>query len=123
MGDLEDEMIEDITDEDEDEVLRHEPASEAIPLLPLSHPAFNLVEVYSRQMIQVFQDAIHESTYQDAETNYLLEELTTHETPNYGKDIKIGLIGDSGVGKSSLINSILGTENITVQVCSLLSYY
>lgn len=69
----------------------------------------------------VIKDVIKSSGYRDAEAIHILREILTHEKIPYGDAVRIGLIGDAGVGKSSVINSVLGKSNLTLEVCRSLN--
>lgn len=118
LGNIEDEIQAGDIEEDEDEEFKHDPNNEETPRSPLSHPGFALAEEYSNKLVNILKEIILNSNHAGAKAEYLLEELDSHEQPEYGDEVKIGVLGDSSVGKSSLINSILGTEDITVLVDS-----
>jgi ribosome biogenesis GTPase A len=103
-------------DDGDDEIPPYDPATERFPMLPIYHPAFQQAEELTHSIIRGFQEFIATSNYKDDEIKYLLRELEELEHPKYPTALRIGLIGDSGVGKSSLINSLLGVESIAPQV-------
>ncbi|KAH6633395.1 hypothetical protein C7974DRAFT_392704 [Boeremia exigua] len=79
------------------------------------HPSVKEVESLSSQLISEFQYYITNSTYKDDETDYLLEESKVLEHPPHESHVlRIALIGDAGQGKSSLLNSMLGQENLAI---------
>jgi hypothetical protein len=102
-------------DEDVDDVPPHDPTSEALPRLPVYHPGFGLSEQTAKQVLDVFKRFLTKSNYSDDEAKHLLSEVNYHNKIPYGDSVRIGLIGDAGVGKSSAINSILGVANLTVE--------
>lgn len=108
---------EDIEDDADEEVPTHDPDSEPLPDLPMYHPSVKVVESLSSQLISEFQYFINGSEYQDDETKYLLEESKVLEHPPHESHVlRIALIGDAGQGKSSLLNSMLGHENLAIHV-------
>lgn len=109
----------DFEDDDDDIVPAHDPDTEPLPDLPMYHPSVKEVELLSSQLISEFQFFIGNSTYKDDETKYLLEESKILEHPPHESHIlRIALVGDAGQGKSSLLNSMLGQENLAIHVSS-----
>jgi hypothetical protein len=107
----------DFEDDDDDIVPAHDPDTEPLPDLPMYHPSVKEVESLSSQLISEFQYFIGNSTYKDEETEYLLEESKVLEHPPHESHIlRIALVGDAGQGKSSLLNSMLGQENLAIHV-------
>jgi energy-coupling factor transporter ATP-binding protein EcfA2 len=94
----------------------YNPQSQPRPRLPITCPAFSLIEDDIKQIISVFKSMIKASQYLDDEAKHLFTEIVAHSTIPYEEVVRIGLIGDSGAGKSSLINSILGFPNLTLEV-------
>ncbi|UPX15327.1 uncharacterized protein EKO05_0005776 [Ascochyta rabiei] len=79
------------------------------------HPSVKEVERLSSQLISEFQYFIKNAAYQDEETEYLLEESKVLEHPPHESHVlRIALVGDAGQGKSSLLNSMLGQENLAI---------
>jgi F0F1-type ATP synthase beta subunit len=109
-------------DMDDDEVPPHNPASEQLPKLPIFHPAFELTEKTTKETLQIVEAYIKDSGYKDSEATHLLEEIKRRSRIPYGDAVRIGLIGDAGVGKSSTINSLLGIANLTVEVSFLILF-
>ncbi|KAJ4983924.1 hypothetical protein SVAN01_10610 [Stagonosporopsis vannaccii] len=102
-------------DDGNDVVGPHDPDSEPLPDLPMYHPAIKDVEVMSNQLISQFEFFIENSDFKDEETEYLLQESKELRHPPHEKHIlRIALIGDAGQGKSSLLNSVLGYENLAI---------
>lgn len=67
-------------------------------------------------MLKVFESFLENCGYSDLEVKHLKKEVSEYRKISYGHGVRIGLIGDAGVGKSSLINSILGIPNVTAEV-------
>jgi predicted GTPase len=81
------------------------------------HPSVKEVELLSSQLVSEFQYHIGNSDYKDDEFDYLLEQSKVLEHPPHESHIlRIALIGDAGQGKSSLLNSMLGQENLAIHV-------
>jgi hypothetical protein len=107
----------DCYDDGEDLVSPHDPDSEPLPDLPIYHPAVKHVETLSAELVERFRDSLANSSYRDDETEYLLEQVAELEHPPHESTItRIGLVGDDGQGKSSLLNSILGYDNLAIHV-------
>ncbi|KAF1998322.1 hypothetical protein P154DRAFT_621882 [Amniculicola lignicola CBS 123094] len=96
----------------------HKPELETLPRLPIYHPAFALAEETAQRTLKTFIAYIKGSGYEDDEAIHLLQELQQRSHIPYGNAVRIGLIGEAGVGKSSTINSILGVANLTVEACN-----
>lgn len=108
---------EDLENDDDEEVPAHDPDSEPLPDLPIYHPSVKVVETLCSELVSEFQFFIDSSEYRDDETDYLLEESKVLEHPPHESHVlRIALIGDAGQGKSSLLNSMLGQENLAIHV-------
>jgi predicted GTPase len=116
---LSDDDDEDMEDDGEEEVPGHDPESEPLPNLPMYHPSVKEVESLSSQIMSEFQFFLESSEYRDRETEYLLEESKILEHPPHESHVlRLGLVGDAGQGKSSVLNSITGKENMAIHVSS-----
>ena len=91
-------------------------AKEKPPRLPIYHPVVPRVLETSKNMINDAMSVLKDSTYEDKETKRMLTQLRTQAQFEYPKPLIIGLIGDSGVGKSSLINSLLDRPGLAFEV-------
>jgi predicted GTPase len=81
------------------------------------HPSVKEVETLPSELISEFQYYIGNSDYKDDEFDYLLEQSKALEHPPHESHVlRIALIGDAGQGKSSLLNSMLGQENLAIHV-------
>lgn len=81
------------------------------------HPAVGKVEALSTSLISQLEAFIENSAFKDEETEYLLKESKELRHPPHEKHVlRIALVGDAGQGKSSLLNSVLGYENLAIHV-------
>ena len=108
-------------------------AAKETPRLAAFHPSFQMVERMCLEILGGAAWILQKSEYQQAETAKLLERMLRHQTITYPKAKRIGLMGDSGVGKmiytpqrmqsdepnigkSTLINCLLDTPGLAHQV-------
>ena len=108
-------------------------AAKETPSLAAFHPSFQMVERICSEILGGAVWILQKSPYQHPETTKLLGSMLEHQTIAYPKAKRIGLMGDSGVGKmlytpqrmqsdeqhigkSSLINSLLDTPGLAFQV-------
>ncbi len=102
----------------------HDPDSEPLPDLPMYHPAIKEVEDLCHELVSEIAYFIESSDYKDQDTEYLLQEAKELEHPPHEKHIlRIALVGEAGQGKSSLLNSVLGYENLAIHVGLRLSIH
>lgn len=92
---------------------------EELPDLPTNHPAFAKVEGLVTDMANCILVTIDDCDEDDEEVNNLYHEIQTKQAINYGQDITVALIGDTGAGKSRFINNLLGEENLATVVSAL----
>ncbi|MCJ1399570.1 hypothetical protein MMC11_002772 [Xylographa trunciseda] len=85
---------------------------EALPNLAAYHPSFRKVEQMCLGLVNGAINMLKSSSYQDTQTEELIKYMSSHKEIEYPKATRIGMMGDSGVGKSSLINSLLGTSEL-----------
>ncbi|MCJ1294120.1 hypothetical protein MMC34_005677 [Xylographa carneopallida] len=90
-------------------------AASETPRLAAFHPSFRMVERMSSEILGGGAWILQKSAYEHAETAKLLESMLRHQVIAYPKPKRIGLMGDSGVGKSTLINSLLNTPGLAHQ--------
>jgi len=121
---MENELEEDDTDsdsdgDDEDKVAPHDPNQQLRPKLPIYHPGFNLTQDISQKVLKVFTayitTALNEG-YQDAEADRLRNVISSGTKIKYHDTVKLAVAGDTGVGKSALLNAILGVINLNIEV-------
>lgn len=106
-------------DEDDDKVKPHDPDQQLRPKLPIYHPGFALAEGVTKEVLGVFTSyittALNEG-YEDAEAKRLRDEIEESQKIRYQETIKLAVAGDTGAGKSALLNAILGVVNLNIEV-------
>ena len=88
--------------------------NEALPKLPVYHPAFLRAEQICTELVEGAFIILKNAEYKDTRVLQLLQKASMSRTLEYPEPKLVGLIGDSGVGKSSLINSLLDTPDIAL---------
>jgi len=122
-------MDTDSSDEDDDadsedggdEIQAFDPNSLERPKLPIYHPGFSLTEDIALSTLQVFKDfmkAARSNGYNDEEVNYLWNEVVKSTKIPYRDAVKLAVAGETGAGKSALLNALLGVLNLTIEVCT-----
>jgi hypothetical protein len=109
----------DEADEDgEDEVAPLDPHSQKRPKLPIYHPGFKLTEELTLGTLSNFVEFIRQAGkgYSDEELTHLWNEVMRSKTIPYQGAVKLAVAGDTGAGKSALLNAILGVLNLTIEV-------
>jgi len=86
------------------------------PDLPTNDPSFKKVEELNEQIVDCVLDTIKGLQDHGEEFANLVKDLQKKRTVNYGRPIRIGVTGDSGMGKSSAMNCLLGKEGLTTTV-------
>ncbi|GME47841.1 uncharacterized protein LTHEOB_11957 [Neofusicoccum parvum] len=101
---------------DRDEYLiedgRYDPRAEPSPNTAVHHKSFSTAERIAREIPFQILQIISEAGFADEDVVFLREGAENTLRISYPKSVKIGLRGDSGTGKSSLVNSILGYDGI-----------
>ena len=108
------------SDEEEDQVPPHDPDSQIRPKLPIYHPGFQLTEDITQKVLSTFSQFIVSSVrkgYKDAEAQRLREQIIKKKDIKYQDAVRLAVAGDTGVGKSALLNALLGVLNLTIEVC------
>ena len=93
---------------------RYNPMNESLPRLPAYHPSFMKAERYCSELMEGAALVLKNAEYKDTRILQLLEKASKSKSLEYPKPRVVGLIGDSGVGKSSLINCLLDTPDIAL---------
>ncbi|KAH6632985.1 hypothetical protein C7974DRAFT_452112 [Boeremia exigua] len=98
-----------VNDDDygEEETTCHDPDSEPVPPLVQYTPAFAEAEALIRSLVRNIHGHILKEE-QDSESTYIAERTIAVESPAYSPAYVVGISGNSGIGKSTLINAILG---------------
>ena len=78
----------------------YDSSHERRPDLPAYHPSFRKVEDLCARIMSSAETLLHEAEYQDSETYQLIDLIRTQKVIQYPKAQRIGMMGDSGVGKS-----------------------
>ncbi|KAL6720208.1 hypothetical protein ACLMJK_002129 [Lecanora helva] len=91
-------------------------AAERPPKLPAYSSSFAKVEKLCKEIFTDAENILESSSYQDKSTRYLLEVIKQRKEIKYDKPKRIGIVGESGVGKSSLINAILDSPGLASAV-------
>ncbi|KAL1616898.1 hypothetical protein SLS54_008102 [Diplodia seriata] len=101
---------------DEDESVKpYNPAKEALPKKEVNHKAFAEAEEAAIGIPMEILAIIDEQECANEDIAYIKNLAKDAKSPKYPNGVKIGLRGDSGTGKSSIINSLLGIPNIAPQ--------
>jgi maltoporin len=106
--------------DDEDRVPAHDPNSQTRPKLPIYHPGFKLTEEITQNVLRTFTQFIVQSIndgYTDPEATHLRDEIISKKTMKNETAVRLAVAGDTGVGKSALLNALLGVLNLTIEVC------
>lgn len=98
--------------EDLDRTPGHDAATENMPKCPIYHPSYPKIQCCIDEMYDLLQTPLEESTYSDGNVKGLQEELRKRRISAYPSKVCVGLVGDMGAGKSSLLNSILGVGTV-----------
>lgn len=120
-SDIEDASSSDSDDDDGDRVPPYDPNVQERPKLPVYHPRFALTEELVLNVLRTFINYIMpciNSGYDDDEAKHLLEEVKRYKTFKYQDAVRLAVAGDTGVGKSALLNAVLGKMNLTIEVHS-----
>jgi hypothetical protein len=106
-------------DDEADEVRPFDPNLQDRPKLPIYHPGFKLTEELALNILKGFRDFIRQAQkdgYTDDEASYLWSEVMKSNKIPYRDAVKVAVAGETGAGKSALLNAILGVLNLTIEV-------
>lgn len=110
----------DSDDDEDDKVPAYDPDSQTRPKLPLYHPGFKLTEDTAQEIMSTILKYISlaiKNGYEDGEGIILRNEMMKHKHIPYQEKIQLAVAGDTGAGKSALLNAILGVLNLNIEVC------
>ncbi|KAI9873628.1 MAG: hypothetical protein M1830_010773 [Pleopsidium flavum] len=107
-----DELDDEIQERIDDFECPYDSSIELLPSYPAFHPAFKQVEHDYVNIIGKAVNQLQKAKYRDAETVRLAEEGLAIKEIKYALGTKVALIGNSGVGKSSVINSLFDTPKL-----------
>ncbi|KAF2656370.1 hypothetical protein K491DRAFT_715444 [Lophiostoma macrostomum CBS 122681] len=91
----------------------HDPEQETLPDHPVFHPDFLNAENLTNGEVQGLIDEIVAWNSQTAESQYQIERLNAVRSPEYPPDQNVAQFGNSGVGKSYLLNATLGDKDLS----------
>lgn len=102
--------------------MKHDPRSEPLPMVTTNRAAFLFAEKIAGSIPKDIMSIIERSTYGDEDFAFLKDQANNTAKVYTSTEIRVGLKGDSGTGKSSLINSLLGYDGIAPSVCPFQSW-
>jgi len=114
-------LDDDDSDDGDDRVPAYDPDQQNRPKLPLYHPGFKLTESTAKNILSTINQYITKSMnngYDDAEAKHLRKQILRNNKIPYQEVVRISVAGDTGAGKSALLNALLGVVNLNVEVSS-----
>lgn len=111
----------DDSDDGDDRVPAYDPDQQTRPKLPLYHPGFTLTESTAKNLLSTINQYITKAMnngYDDAEAKHLRKQILRNNKIPYQEVVRISVAGDTGAGKSALLNALLGVINLNVEVSS-----
>ena len=108
------------SDDEDDRVPPLDPDKQDRPILPIYHPGFKLTEDLTKNILGIFNQYVTtamRSGYKDKEAYHLREEILNSRNIFYQESVRLAVAGDTGAGKSALLNAILGVVNLNIEVC------
>ncbi|KAF2642846.1 hypothetical protein P280DRAFT_516605 [Massarina eburnea CBS 473.64] len=93
--------------------------SQPRPRLPIYRPEAEEVAIDGKAIVLAFESFMEDHPYKGVEVESFLAWLRDRKKPNYKwSQLNIVLLGRSGVGKSLLLNVLLGHEDLAIHRCS-----
>ncbi|KAL9596174.1 MAG: hypothetical protein Q9179_004711 [Wetmoreana sp. 5 TL-2023] len=92
----------------------YNPSVEVLPSMPAYHPSFAKVEAYYEDLLDDAIQMLENTLYSDAVTKRILHNAKERRKVKYSHARNVGFVGDSGVGKSSLVNALLDTPELAL---------
>ena len=83
----------------------YDPSNESTPGLAAYHTSFGKVEASCANTVGDAIKVLSTSIYQDAETKRIIERLSANKLVEYPEARRLGMLGDSGVGKITLCST------------------
>ena len=96
----------------------YNPMNEALPRLPVYHPSFLKAVNHCSELMERAALVLTSAEYKDGRILQLIDKASNSKSLEFPRPRLVGLIGDSGVGKSSLINALLDTPDIALSGAS-----
>ena len=96
----------------------YDSAHEDMPRYAAYHPSFVKAEALCEEVLADAVKLFKSSDYHDLTVAELLEQTIKYQKISYPDAKKVGIAGNSGVGKSSLINALLDTPELAAQGAS-----
>ena len=84
----------------------------------VSHPSFLKTAEYCSELMEGATLLLKNAEYRDSRILQLFEKASSSKSLEYPRPRTVGLISDSGVGKSSLINALLDTPDVALSGAS-----
>jgi predicted GTPase len=84
--------------------------------------AFLQAETKASDTVRKVSEHVKDEPEQDSESLYMHERLVAIEHPAYPAPVRVAISGNSGIGKSTLINAILGLPELCPTVSAPLQY-
>ena len=98
----------------------YDPFEEKTPRFAAYHPSCRTAARMCEDIVAEAVKLLQLSEYQDSNVRDLYDQTVRHKKINYPSAKTVGLVGNSGVGKSSLINALLDQPNLAAQVGDVL---
>ncbi|CAO2655631.1 Nn.00g044340.m01.CDS01 [Neocucurbitaria sp. VM-36] len=104
--------------DEDDRVSPLDPDKQDRPKLPIYHPGFPLTEDLTKNILSILNKYVTtamRSGYKDKEATHLREEILNSRNILYQESVRLAVAGDTGAGKSALLNAIIGVVNLNIE--------
>ncbi|KAF1833697.1 hypothetical protein BDW02DRAFT_598853 [Decorospora gaudefroyi] len=108
----------DDSDDGDDRVPAYDPTEQERPRLPFYHPGFKLTVSIAMAVVATLSQYITKainSGYKDDEAKHLRKDIVDNKKIPYQESIQLAVAGDTGAGKSAVMNAILGVPNLNIE--------